>query len=111
MTQKQSAAVDTRGVYLGMFDEGAEIPDGALRIPEITECDLEPGRYYWDGKAFQPRARGAIAAMQEEPNMINAIYDGFVALQRQGFDLPASTREWMEFHAGSFDNNICGKRK
>lgn len=111
MSQKKTAVVDAKGVYLGMFDEGAEIPTGALRIPAVTECDLEAGRYYWDGKAFQPRSRGAIAAIQDEPNMINAIYDGFVALQRQGFDLPATTREWMDWYATSFDNNIRGKGK
>jgi hypothetical protein len=110
MSQNQTAVVDAKGVYIGMYDEGAELPAGALRIPQIQECDLEPGRYYWDGKAFQPRARGAMAAMQEEPNMVTAIYDALVAIQRQGIDLPATTREWMTFYASSFDNNIRGKQ-
>lgn len=47
MKQRQTAVVDAKGIYLGMFDEGAEIPDGARRLTQITECDLPVGEYYW----------------------------------------------------------------
>jgi hypothetical protein len=43
----QTAVIDGRGVYLGMFVEGAEIPQGARRLPQITECDLPIGMYAW----------------------------------------------------------------
>jgi hypothetical protein len=47
MSQKQTAVVDAKGIYLGMFDEGAEIPDGALRISSVVKCDLPVGEYFW----------------------------------------------------------------
>lgn len=106
MSQKQTAVVDAKNIYLGMFEEGAELPAGALRIPEITECDLEPGRYRWQGDSFVPVRRDAEGRLQESPDMIHAIYDGFGALERQGFDFPPSTKEWMRWYATTFDNNI-----
>lgn len=105
MSQSQTAVVDTKSIYLGMYDEGASIPDGARRISEITECDLEPGRYYWNGVTFLPRERGSLAAVREEPNLVAAIYDAFMSMQRQGLDLPQSTREWMAYYASSVDNS------
>jgi hypothetical protein len=47
MSQNQAAVVDAKGVYLGMFVEGAEIPEGARRLPQIQECDLQAGEYAW----------------------------------------------------------------
>lgn len=47
MSQHQTAVVDARGVYIGMHDESAEIPSGASRIPQIQECDLPIGEYFW----------------------------------------------------------------
>lgn len=43
----QHAVIDAEGVYLGMFHKNAEIPAGARRLTQITECDLPVGEYYW----------------------------------------------------------------
>jgi hypothetical protein len=104
MSQKQTAVVDAKSVYLGMFDEGAEIPAGARRISEITDCDLAIGQYFWNGLTFLPRSKGGTASVSEQPEIIPAIYDCFLAIQRQGIDLPPSTKKWMEFFSNSIDN-------
>lgn len=40
------ALLDENGVYLGLVHVNREDLT-ALHLPQITECDLEPGKYQW----------------------------------------------------------------
>ena len=50
----RAARLDERGVYQGIdeLDSTDELTD--RHVPEITQCDLAPGKYRWDGKTFVP---------------------------------------------------------
>ena len=97
------AQVDENGVLLGYSDK-----EGAKGIPVPHNCDLVPGKYYWNGKKTwlpvdDPRKMDAPA-----PNVMRAIALGFRAVQESGVKLPDETVDWLDFFEKSVDN-IGGK--
>jgi hypothetical protein len=54
MSQKQTAVVDSRGVYLGMFSTDFNIPSNHRRLSQIQECDLSAGEYFWTDDENNP---------------------------------------------------------
>lgn len=97
----RAARIDKDGVYLGMED----VPEGELtaeHLPQITECDLPPGKYRWraEAGAFVPIDSGF---RQIEPDALAAIHAGLEAVRKSGVKLPKVTTEWLEHFKTTWD--------
>lgn len=107
------AIIDEGGVLTGFRPaEENEIRterDDVVEVPE--DCDLEPGRYRWDGARFMPIILKAPASDEPEPHALRAIAKGFIAIRDQKansdiwmVELPAETLEWLSFYERTIDS-------
>lgn len=98
---KQIAKLDENNVYHGM----TEIEDHEL-LPTHVElqdgCDLPPGKYQWNGQSFHPITDPQRIKLNN-PDALNAIAMGFIAIHNSGITLPPETLKWIEFHVRSND--------
>jgi len=87
----QVAVINTKGVFIGMEDYPAGDPE-EHQLVDITECDLEPGKYVWDGEAFQPiKSRNNAIALA-----VDAIDASIKVLQKQDQDIPLEVLIWIK---------------
>lgn len=68
MSERQTAVVDSRGLYLGMFAESFPIDKAHRRLTAIVECDLPVGEYFWQDDADNPFG-GAFWPIRKKPKM------------------------------------------
>ena len=97
------ALLDQNGVY-----QGLELVRGQARATDVIvpgDCDLEPGRYRWDGSTFLPLPKFIEAAeLVEEPATLAAIAAGFNAVEEKfPGTLPAITRRWLDWFKTTVD--------
>lgn len=70
-------------------------PEGAVEVPE--GCDLVPGRYRWDGRAFQPLSGGDRGQRERVERMAAATLCRLIQeLKAQGMALPGSVERWAD---------------
>ena len=88
------AILDENDVLIG-YEQVAE-PLAEMRIGNKVNvpdgCDLTIGKYFWNKDHWVP--------ILEQPKdkltlTMRAFYDAFAALEKQGFELPTTTKEWM----------------
>ncbi len=92
------------GILVGYERGSDEIPAGASVLVD-DECDLQVGRYYWDGTKFIPLPPAGSANAAKEVNVLRAIFRGFQAIEtRFPNTLPKETKEWLEQFSKSIDN-------
>lgn len=84
------AVLDTNGVLLSFTE--SEVA-GAIAVPH--DCDLQPGKYQWDGQAFTPvMSMFRKDAPAGDPDSKIAIALALRAIGRQ-IPLPAYTKSWL----------------
>ncbi|HEX3065418.1 MAG TPA: hypothetical protein VHQ39_08040 [Dongiaceae bacterium] len=105
------AIVDNDGVLLD-FDRNRIYAEGVktdfqgnkqvtvVKVP--VGCDLTPGRYWWDGKAFHPRLHTFTASEINRPEDRTAIALALLAI-RDGKPLPPYTKAWLAIFEKTFD--------
>lgn len=96
----RAARLDENDVYVGM-EEVAELTD--RHLPHVTECDLPPGRYRWDGAAFVPLPKVTARKLTKEPDALRAIVKGFDSIRKSGIKLDAETDAWLDWQLGTVD--------
>lgn len=70
------------------------IPKEAVIVPE--NCDLKPGAYRWDGKAFWPVGGGdKILKEKLEKKIPEYFYLLLSHLETQGVSMPPDLHEWI----------------
>jgi hypothetical protein len=98
----RAARLDEHGVYQGMDD----LPASELtphHLSQISDCDLPPGGYRWDGQTFVPLPKRLAERALKEPDTLRAIAAGLNAVRAAGIALPPETTAWLAWHAASFD--------
>jgi hypothetical protein len=105
------ARLDKNQVLVGFTEAGPKtwktrgyqvaVPDG---------CDLEPGRYRWDGATFValPPAGGQDAL--EEPDAVRAIALGFAKIS-ETVELPQETLDWLDHYDTSIEGRMPGGKR
>ena len=63
------ALLDETDVFVGMVDlaEGGRLT--SRHLPQVPECDLPPGRYKWNGKAFEPLPAAQVRPADDVPSL------------------------------------------
>ena len=90
-------AASGKGKYTGVIDE---LQDASAltenHVPEITECDLPPGRYVWDpkGKTFVDQAT---IDRRNKPSLELAIVALAGAVEASGVALPDEVRNYCRY--------------
>ena len=95
----RAALHDADGVFLRMV-EVAKSELTELHNPAITECDLPPNAYRWNGTSYVPirKAKKHFSITAE-----HAMAAGFMALHEQGIKLPEDTVKWARRYMRAFD--------
>lgn len=93
-----------------VFQRVVELPDAAAltpdHLPEIDECDLPPGRYFWDEaeKTFLPIPKAAKRGSADlGAQTINVLALTIHTLQTAGMPQPQESLDWLAWYAGTFD--------
>ena len=92
MNEPQPAALlDAEGYFVRM-----EVPDEMTErhLPQITECDLPPNAYKWNGQTFihAPKVANEFSITTSTEL---AIVKGFEAVQAAGIALPKETEKYL----------------
>lgn len=88
------AHLDDAGVYLGVIEKHVE--DRVERdVPVPADCDLTPGRYRWNGKAFVPLSEREARVAGAGPSLEQALHDYLRARETAGDPLPPRTAQWL----------------
>lgn len=98
------ALLDAAGVLTGFCavpDEEWITDSGQVAVPD--DCDLERGRYAWDGQAFHPIAPRDPVSDQPPVAALRAIWLGFKAVAEAGVTLPPDTLAWMDQFGRTLD--------
>jgi hypothetical protein len=103
MNKNQTAVIDSRDIFIGMYPMQDDIPEGARRLNQIKDCDLPAGRYRWDGKSFLPLRLDNEGRLDREPDLIQAIYLVFKTLENGGTSLPPQAKQWMAWYESTID--------
>lgn len=95
----RAARLDGRGVYQGMDEFDALEDLTARHIPEVTDCDLPPGKYRWNAqmKTFDALERSSIRPAPDVPAIEDVIYELAAAL---GERVPDNVVRWMDWYEG-----------
>jgi hypothetical protein len=106
MTLVHAARIDANGIYLGM-DELPADQVTALHLPQITSCDLTPGKARWipeENNPYGGHFENIKAELQSaiQPDALNAIALGILALFAQQ-PMPPETKAWLQSYFNSFD--------
>jgi hypothetical protein len=98
----KTAVIDAAKVYRGMKNDNDTIPDGWTWLEGIKSCDLEPGKYKWDGKSFIPIGHGF---GKPEKGRIPDDYAVFLGLKAliNGEPIPPEVTEWLDW----YESNIA----
>lgn len=99
--KKHRAILDPDGVYRGHEPFTGKLGPGDAEVPD--DCDLEEGRYRWNGKTFLPIASPEPEDMVNELHTLAAIAAGFMAIRDAGTPLPAITDRWLDWYVKTFD--------
>lgn len=93
------AILNDANVLVGYGEPTGE--PGEVLVPD--DCDLIPGRYQWDGRAFMPVLPTAEQILNQ-PNTLRAVAKGFAAIRDSGVvTLPDETLDWLSAYENSFD--------
>lgn len=98
----KTAVIDASQVFVGMYEMDESIPDGAARLPQITDCDLRPHQYLWNGASFVPLKQGLLRSRPGEPDVMKAIYGALNAI-RHGKKMPEETLLWLDWYSRTVD--------
>lgn len=104
MTKIHRAKLDPDGIYRGH----EPVPGKAALKPDEVEvpadCDLEPGRYRWDGATFLPVKSPEPEDVVDERHTLAAIAAGFRAIEeKQPGTLPEKTLRWLKWYGKTVD--------
>src|SRR5690242_3533708 len=93
------ALLDKQGVLKGFDETGT-----ATGIPVEPNCDLQPGKYRWEGetRTFVPDMQAFKGRSIVSPDAISAIALALIAI-RDGKPLPDYTLAWLSAWEKSFD--------
>lgn len=96
--------IDGRLVFMGIDTLQGKAELTALHLPGITECDLVPGKYYWDETraAFLPLPRQNKKEL-EMTNASNALALTIHNLHKAGFPVQKEVRDWFNDHRKTID--------
>lgn len=105
----KAAKLNDAGVFIGM-DEILESELTSNHLPQITDCDLPVDAYRWvvdeskpEGGTFVRLPKPSAERQLKEPNTMQAIYKGFVAIKASGLALPNETENWMAWFSTTID--------
>lgn len=97
---KHVAVLDEDGFFRGV----TEVPAKADGIEVPADCDLEPGRYRWDGASFVPVRPLRSASIQDSPAADAALRGLIEGCRKAGVILPPQTLAWARW----FDKTMEG---
>lgn len=98
----KAALLDAQNVYLGIV----EVQKDQLtsrHLPQVSECDLEPGRYRWNGKYFE-----LIESTKAEPEPGVPGLEEVVYLLATGDAKNARVAAWCEWYRKTIDAIAAG---
>lgn len=102
------AILDGNGVYQGhepLPNRRKKLRDDEVGVP--ADCDLEPGRYCWNGETMVPMVQ------QDDPEeVINQTHTLLAvaclakAVRDHGIPLPAITERWLAWYDKTVDGAV-----
>ena len=90
-----AARLDADGYFAGM-DELPETELTERHLPNVSECDLPPGKYRWIDGAFVHAPKPKAEDLNLTPHAERAIVKGFEAVMASGIKLPPETVRYVE---------------
>jgi hypothetical protein len=101
----KAALLDAAGIYLGIVEvDKTELT--ARHLPQIPECDLEPGRWRWNGKYMEPLKAAEIPPEEGAPALEEVVY-----LLATGQAADARVRAWTAWYAKTIDGRALRLNK
>jgi hypothetical protein len=99
----KAARLDALGVYQGIdvLDDPSHLTPEHL--PQITECDLPPGRYRWTGDQFRPLRAAEVKPGPDIPDLERVVYRLARIMQAQGIPLHGDVERWCAWYGGTPD--------
>jgi hypothetical protein len=99
----KAARLDALGVYQGIdvLDDPSHLTPEHL--PQITECDLPPGRYRWTGDQFRPLRAAEVKPGPDIPDLERVVYRLARIMQSQGIPLHGDVQRWCAWYGGTPD--------
>jgi hypothetical protein len=99
----RAARLDALGVYQGIdvLDDASHLTP--QHLPQITECDLPPGRYRWTGDQFRPLRAAQVKPGPELPDLERVVYRMAKLMQANGIALHADVERWCAWYGGTSD--------
>lgn len=97
MSETWLARLAEDGMLLGFDEAPAEIPEGAVTVP--IGCDLQPGKYRWDGTTFVPIGRGDKALkekLEQGAPMVLWFFVREFAKAHPSLAIPRPVKEWTD---------------
>ena len=93
----KTAVIDAAKIYRGMKGANASLPEGWARVDSIISCDLEPGKYKWNGNAFIPLGHGF---GKPQAGRVPDDYAVFLAIKSMinGEPIPTEVSEWADWY-------------
>lgn len=88
-----AAAASGKGKYIRIDELADESALTENHVPEVTECDLPPGRYVWDPKE-KTFVDQATIDRRNKPSFELAVIALAGMLEQNGFTLPEETRNY-----------------
>lgn len=97
-----AARLDDRGVYQGVdeLDSAEALTD--RHLPEVTECDLPPGKYRWnrERKTFEALEHASVRAAVDVPSVEEIVYE---LAGHLGEKASPAVIKWMDWYRSSID--------
>jgi hypothetical protein len=99
----RAARLDALGVYQGIdvLDDASHLTP--QHLPQITECDLPPGRYRWTGIQFMPLRAAQVKPGPDLPDLERVVYRMAKLMQAQGIPLHGDVQRWCAWYSGTPD--------
>ena len=72
------AILNEQGVIVG-YERGTDDVLSGTFVQVDDECDLDPGRYYWDGDKFIPLPPSGSANAAKDINVLRCIFLGYLS--------------------------------
>jgi hypothetical protein len=105
----RAARLDALGIYQGMdvLDDASHLTP--QHLPQITACDLPPGRYRWTpaqnpmGGEFRPLRAAEVKPGPDIPDLERVVYRLARLMQASGIPLHADVERWCAWYGGTPD--------